>query len=276
MNKKNFKLLLSFFLVLFTFSLPVFSDEAIVTYVKGKVEFKSGENWVPVEVGQKIPERSLISTGFQSQTRIQYKGTVLALGPLTRITLEKLAETDTKEIVNVYLNTGAVRSKVTHPESKRVSQSVRNAVTVCSVRGTNYLLFDNGRVICSEGAVATYPVDLVSSDFFANMDSNNDDNEEIEYDSATATTEASDIANFAPRNAVVVAAGQEVTVLQNGEIQKPYANAIEYVGKIIAQCISPAESEKLSFSSVSHSGNANPRPRNNTGSIIVDVTFPQE
>ena len=41
MKNKKIKLLVSFFVILTTFSLPVFSEEAIVTYIKGKVEMQS-------------------------------------------------------------------------------------------------------------------------------------------------------------------------------------------------------------------------------------------
>ena len=80
------------------------------------------------------------------------------------------------------LNVGAVRSKVTHPENKRVSQSIRNPVTVCSVRGTEYICFASGRVICFEGAVAVFPAKLISPSFFANM-STDDVDDEVNYDS---------------------------------------------------------------------------------------------
>ena len=179
MKVKVNKICVAFYLVVAIFSFQVSANEAVVTYVKGKVEYKVGDKWLPVEVGQKLSEKTIVSTGFQSHSRIQYKGTVMALGPLTRVTLEKLAESDTKEVVNVYLNTGAVRSKVTHPQNKRVSQSIRNPVTVCSVRGTEYISFAGGRLICFEGAVATYPVSVISEDVFTEMDVNDSEDEEF-------------------------------------------------------------------------------------------------
>ena len=275
MKNKKIKLLVSFFVILTTFSLPVFSEEAIVTYIKGKVEMQSGDKWLPLQVGQKIPENTIISTGFQSQTRIQYKGTVMALGPLTRITLEKLAENEKKEVVNVYLNVGAVRSKVTHPENKRVSQSIRNPVTVCSVRGTEYICFASGRVICFEGAVAVFPAKLISPSFFANM-STDDVDDEVNYDSADATTDANDIASFAPKNAIVVAAGQEIYVFQGSNIQKPFNNAIDYIERVTKKGRSHADSETVSFDSIGNRHNKNEKSKAKTGSVIVDVVLPQE
>ncbi|MBE6360470.1 MAG: hypothetical protein E7059_03355 [Treponema bryantii] len=274
MKNKKIKLLVSFFVILTTFSLPVFSEEAIVTYIKGKVEMQSGDKWLPLQVGQKIPENTIISTGFQSQTRIQYKGTVMALGPLTRITLEKLAENEKKEVVNVYLNVGAVRSKVTHPENKRVSQSIRNPVTVCSVRGTEYICFASGRVICFEGAVAVFPAKLISPSFFANM-STDDVDDEVNYDSADATTDANDIASFAPKNVIVVAAGQEVCVLADGTIQNPVDNATEFVKRVKKNSMTKSEAESESFSNDFDSSVIS-KLDSLRGSVIVDVVLPQE
>lgn len=232
--------------------LPLFAENAKVTFVKGKVEVLKDSKWEPVTIGQEIAENSVLSTGFNSEARIQYKGTVMGLGPLTRITLEKLAETEKKEIVNVYLNTGSVRSKVTHPQDKRVSQTVRNAISVCSVRGTDYTFFDSGKLVCHSGAVATFPAFmLVESSFnqVSNSDSSDTENE-VPEESATATTEPQDIADFAPSSAVVVAAGQTSTINTSGIVEKPITNNNKEFNKLNSGFTTLAQSEKVSVSQV--------------------------
>lgn len=252
MKKRSVKFVLFFF-----FMLPLFAENAKVTFVKGKVEVLKDSKWEPVTIGQEIAENSVLSTGFNSEARIQYKGTVMGLGPLTRITLEKLAETGKKEIVNVYLNTGSVRSKVTHPRDKRVSQTVRNAISVCSVRGTDYVFFDSGKVICFSGAVATFPAFMLDEKFFKLLTSNlseseNDDevetSDEIPEESATATTEPQDIADFAPSSAVVVAGGQSATISKSGVIEKPITNNNKEFNKLNSAFTTLSESEKVSIS----------------------------
>ena len=266
------------FVVLFLFSLfvPCFADEAIVTYIKGKVEVQSGNNWVPVQVGQKLSEKAIVSTGFKSEAKIQYKGTVMALGPVTRISLDKLANSEKKEVVNVYLKTGSVRSKVTHPTDKRVSQSVRNPVSVCSVRGTDYIAFSNGSVSCFEGAVAVFPAfllpfyDLIEYDMESEVDE--DDN-----DSATATTEADDISDYAPKNAVVVAGGQAADVMSNGNIQKTINNSINSRKKVKKIVSTLSEEESVSISDINDISDSKDNDMvEETGSVIVDVVLPQE
>ena len=247
--KKRF-VKIGLFFIFSIFHISLFAESATITFVKGKVEVQNGSSWSAVTVGQKLPESSVVSTGFNSEVRFQYNGTVMALGPLTRVTLEKIANTETKEIVNVFLNTGAVRTKVTHPTNKRVSQTVRNPISVASVRGTDYMFFDSGRVSCFEGAVATFPAYYLKNTFFIENSSEDDsevESETSDYESATATTEAQDIADFAPPSSVVVAAGQFVTVLSNGQIAKPSSSVMNQRDKVTNSVVVLSRSEVVSM-----------------------------
>lgn len=247
--KKRF-VKIGLFFIFSIFHISLFAESATITFVKGKVEVQNGSSWSAVTVGQKLPESSVVSTGFNSEVRFQYNGTVMALGPLTRVTLEKIANTETKEIVNVFLNTGAVRTKVTHPTNKRVSQTVRNPISVASVRGTDYMFFDSGRVSCFEGAVATFPAYYLKNTFFIENSSEDDsevESETSDYESATATTEAQDIADFAPPSSVVVAAGQFVTVLSNGQIAKPSSSVMNQRDKVTNSVVVLSRSEGVSM-----------------------------
>lgn len=218
------------FVVFLCFNCFAYSESAKVTFVKGKVEIQNGAEWVSVSVGQELNEKTVISTGFNSEVRFQYNGSIMALGPLTRIMLEKISNTEKKEIMNVQLNCGAVRTKVTHPVNKRVSQTIRSPVSVASVRGTEYLFFDNGSVLCFEGAVATFPayyldnIVFIDNELEDSKDSSSSD--DSDYESAVATTVPQDIAEFLPTSAVVVAEGQAVSVLPNSLIESPVANFI--------------------------------------------------
>ena len=280
MKKRSVKYLLLFFLML-----PLFAENAKVTFVKGKVEVLKDSKWEPVTIGQELCENSVLSTGFNSEVRIQYKGTVMGLGPLTRITLEKLADTEKKEIVNVYLNTGSVRSKITHPQDKRVSQTVRNAISVCSVRGTDYIFYDNGKVVCFSGAVATFPAFMLDEKFYMQSFADNseletefeEDVEEVPEESATATTESEDIADFAPPSAVVVAGGQAATVNETGNIEKPITNNNKEFNKLNSGFTTLAESEKVSVSQVpvvEPSGETPVLPVPSSASVEIIVNLP--
>ena len=93
--KKRF-VKIGLFFIFSIFHISLFAESATITFVKGKVEVQNGSSWSAVTVGQKLPESSVVSTGFNSEVRFQYNGTVMALGPLTRVTLEKIANTETK------------------------------------------------------------------------------------------------------------------------------------------------------------------------------------
>ncbi len=139
----------------------IYAATATVVSVTGKVEVNRENAWVAVEANSTIEEGEIISTGFNSEALIRYNNSVMRLGPLTRITLEKLASSEKKDDVSVYVSTGAVRSTVKHTENKRVTYTVRNPVAVASVRGTDFLFIGTGKTTCYNGAVAL----LRGSDF---------------------------------------------------------------------------------------------------------------
>lgn len=199
----------------------VFADNAIVASVKGKVEVNRNNTWIQVKPGDKIAESEMISTGFNSEAKIKYNDSVLYLAALTRVTLDTLISTSTTDKVNVYLNTGAVRSKVNHTENKRVSYTVRNPIAVASVRGTDFVMTDNSSIECFNGAVAVCPTFMVNTEalFSTNV-------AELPSGSANANTASSDISNIVPENSLVVAANQSVTFNTTGEVVNVPANDI--------------------------------------------------
>ena len=147
-NRNRFFALL---IVLMCFASNAFSAPAIVSYVRGKGEVCRGEKWLQLKIGDKINPSETISTGFQSEVKIKYNDSLMVLGALTRITLDEFSETENKDTVSAYLSTGAVRSKVIHTESKRVSYTVKSPVAVASVRGTDF-------IVTSAGAIRKVPL----------------------------------------------------------------------------------------------------------------------
>ena len=132
----------------------VFADNAVVLSVTGKAEIERGGAWVPLQKDAALSEGEVISTGFKSEAVIKYRDSVMKLGPLTRITLEKLAASSEKDTVAVYLNTGDVRSSVSRAQNKRVNYTVRNSVAVASVRGTEFTFDGRGAVTCYDGGIS--------------------------------------------------------------------------------------------------------------------------
>ncbi|MBR1639463.1 MAG: FecR domain-containing protein [Treponema sp.] len=250
-NRNRFFALL---IVLMCFASNAFSAPAIVSYVRGKVEVCRGEKWLQLKIGDKINPSETISTGFQSEVKIKYNDSLMVLGALTRITLDEFSETENKDTVSAYLSTGAVRSKVIHTESKRVSYTVKSPVAVASVRGTDFIVTSAGAISCNEGAVAVYANTekrrMASNSSTPVKSENSEEAEDLpsgSNDSATATTPASEISADAPVGAVVVAVNQQVNVMKNGLIDNPADNLDRKKSSIINSVSAPLTAETVSF-----------------------------
>jgi len=148
-------LLICLLLVGFTYA---FADSATVTYIHGKADvLRTDGNWYELSVGDTIEESETVSTGFYSDMKLEYNSSIISLGALTRVKLETLSTSTDKDNVSLYLNVGAVRSKVTHTKERRVSYVVKSPVAVASVRGTDFTFTASGAITCNEGAVVVYP-----------------------------------------------------------------------------------------------------------------------
>ena len=256
--KKIYKLVL-FFLIFSVFSSSLFAAEGIVTFVKGKVEVQRDSSWVILNVGDKVSQSEVISTGFQSEAKIKLMDSVLYLGPVTRVTPETLKATDSTDKVNVYLSAGVTRSKVNHTDNKRVNYTVHTAVAVASVRGTDWIIDCSGNVSCSEGGVA---VALAS-----------DDSSRKSSESSESLEDSEEL----PKNEVIVAANQAVTVKENGPVETPKHTTAQQIDSVYTAVSSAASKESVSSSSglsalaSADTGSSSSAPA--SGSVVVEVSF---
>lgn len=276
---KKIKLLLLSCLFIFASSYA-FSENAIVSYVRGKAEVCRNDIWIQLKNGDLVYPSETISTGFQSELKIQYNNSVMALGALTRITLDELSSSSEKDAVSVYLNTGAVRSRVSHQDSKRVSYTMKSPVAVASVRGTDFLMTGNGTVSCMEGAVAVYvntdnkrdgmgrsteektkqeessseetssSSESSSKESASTTTSSTSKSDSSDYVPANATTPANEIYEPAPAGAIVVAQNQQVSVLKTGMIEKPADNTEKQKSRIINAASTALTTESVTIGTV--------------------------
>ncbi|MBO4319397.1 MAG: FecR domain-containing protein [Treponema sp.] len=144
------------FLFVLTFSIvSAYALEAKVVSVTGKVEVQTGgSSWKTLKAGDKITKGSVISTGFKSSAKISIDNTTVDLGPLTRITVEKLASNSAKDETNLYLDTGKVKAEVKKDSAKKVDFKVSSPVATASVRGTIIEYTAGGTLRTSEGTGA--------------------------------------------------------------------------------------------------------------------------
>jgi hypothetical protein len=222
--------------------LPLCADSATVVSLKGKVEVDRNGSWIPLAENDTVAQGEIISTGFKSEAVLQYQGSTIQLGPLTRITLETLAKGEKKDTVSVYLNTGAVKSSVKKTENKRVNYTVHNPVAVASVRGTEFGFSSDGSIDCTEGAVVAYPGNWYDSAASVGEPSDGQ---------SSAGTAAGDIAPGAPVGAVVVLPGQGVSVGESGFNSRPADTASEKAGTVLNALNTPIDTESVATGSPS-------------------------
>ena len=223
-------------LITLCFALPLCAAPATVVAAEGKVEVERGGKWVPLAVNDIVSEGEVISTGFKSKATLRCKGSLLQLGALTRITLEKLVASEKSDTVAVYLNTGAVKSTVKPLENRRVNYTVRNPVAVASVRGTEFDFSGDGVISCSEGAVAAYSARSYIASAVNDVPAEGKSN---------AATPASDIAPSAPAGTVVVLRGQAAAFSSDGMTSDPAKSASAAASQVAASMRTPAETESV-------------------------------
>jgi len=138
------------------FSLSAQAMTAKVISITGKVEVLKGESWKALAEGETLSRGDIISTGFNSQAVLSIKESVVTLGALTRMTVEKLAENEVKEQTSLFIDTGKLTANVKHSENKRMDFKIRSPVSTASVRGTIPTIYAaTGLVESDEGMVAT-------------------------------------------------------------------------------------------------------------------------
>lgn len=234
----------------------LFAADATVTFVKGKVEVNRNGEWQTLEVGDVVHQKEVISTGFQSEAKLKYNGNYMALTALTRASIEEMSSTGDTEKVSVALTTGALRSKVTHPEGTRVNYQVKSPVAVASVRGTDFVAMATGRHFCTDGVVAVTAarnIMPILSDVEPAVDESEYDEESLpgEYESNrsegtdTDTNTNTSTENTNASGTIVIGAHQKTEFNTNGNPEKPIDNASKTITAASKAVQTAAETEAV-------------------------------
>lgn len=144
-------------------SASLFALEAKVISVSGKVQVQRGAAWVDLKPGDVIRKGEMIQTGFKSEAQISLtssnQNSKLTVAPMSRLTIEQLAENPKADKASVYVATGSVKSEIKKTEDRRASYTVRGPVATASVRGTIITVstgFDSVSLETAEGNAAFY------------------------------------------------------------------------------------------------------------------------
>jgi hypothetical protein len=136
-------------------SFYVFAQNGVIKEITGTVELKPAgtDVFVPATDGVQVKADTVISTGFKSTAIVEVGSAVIAVRPLTRLTLTEISASQGTETVNVNLQAGRVRVDVKPPAGTKASFSVSSPSATASVRGTRFD-FDTRNLRVREGRVA--------------------------------------------------------------------------------------------------------------------------
>lgn len=204
-----------------------FAMQATVVSAKGKAEVQNGDSWIALKEGDTLNQGSVIQTGFKSEVVLKIKESTVTVAPLSRITLQTLAEREGlagakgKDETAIFLDTGSLKSNVQKSADRRVGFTVRSPVATASVRGTVFgfaTKYKSVKVSTSSGKVA----------FWKNTEKSDE-----ALDNASAGpapeggkgNEPGDISDYAPRNAIVVGRGEKASASRGAGMVPPSQSA---------------------------------------------------
>jgi len=155
----------------------VFAQNGVIKDLTGTVELKPAGSvaFVPATAGAKVNADTVISTGFKSTAIVEVGSALIAVRPLTRLTLTEISASEGGEKVNMSLQAGRVHVDVKPAAGSKAAFMATSPTSTASVRGTSFYL-DVKSVRVSEGTVVFkgntgYTVQ-VSAGSFSAVDSN--------------------------------------------------------------------------------------------------------
>ena len=261
---KKLILLLIFTAVTFT----SFAMQAQVVSTKGKAEVQNSGVWVALKAGDTLDQGSVIQTGFKSEIVLKIKESTVTVAPLSRLTLQTLAEREGigsakgKDDTTIFLDTGSLKSNVQKSADRRVGFTVRSPVATASVRGTVFdfaTKYKSVALNATQGKVAFWKNTKKSEAQFEAERAALENIENIENPEALETTPEEvreavapapaqqDDFGFTPDNAIFVTKGEAASVSQNGGMSSPAqikhntANSIGEGTKTAAEAEKPVQ-----------------------------------
>ena len=129
-------------LVLILVGTLAFAQSGVIREVSGTVEMRGARAsaFVPANVGDRVGEDTIISTGVRSSAIIEVGSSLLTVRPLTRLALAEISSAAGTETLNVNLQAGRVRVDINPPAGTRASMTVVGPQSTASVRGTSFEL----------------------------------------------------------------------------------------------------------------------------------------
>ena len=264
MKRILFSIILSFAAVC------LFAYDAEVLSIQGKAQYSlNGTSWTPLSVGAKIGQGATIQTAFKSALKLKFKGSVVDLGPMTRVKLDELSESPAKDNAVVSMKIGTLTSNVKKLEDRRAGFTIKGPAATASVRGTivrEECGYNTDTVTAIESVTAVWPTSKGEGSATEISDDSN---------SAVAVS-----GGRAVPGACALNEGQSTSVNKLDGAKKPFGYANERA--LSARPFNIALDEAVGMNAISASefapaggafaGGAGGSPAPTTGTIIVNVT----
>lgn len=251
------------FTTIFAVSLITFSSfaepmQATVVSSKGKSEVQRAGQWVALSEGSKLNKGDVIQTGFKSELILKIKNSTVTVSPLSRVTIEQLAEKKDSDETKLFLDTGSLKSNVKKTEDRRVGFTVRSPVATASVRGTVMEVknvYGGTEVIGYEGSTAAWKSTEEQS---PDIEMDAEPSLEIGGNGAEAISNGQ-----AEAGAVLVKKNQKSSYTQNSQIppKENSAKAVIDIGGVPGP---------------DRTANLSPRENSNKATLTVNVTIKEE
>lgn len=159
MQGKKLQYLVAFIVLALVAVMPLSAEmQVVLKNIKGKVEIKplNSTTWSPAEEGMTISTMTTVSTGFDASVTIEMDKNSLFVKPLTRMTIDKLVESQGSRTTNCYLRVGNVKATVNTAEGVKQDFKVQSPYSTASVRGCEFD-YSGLDLVVQEGLVALIP-----------------------------------------------------------------------------------------------------------------------
>lgn len=132
-------------------------NKAEVISFTGKAEYQTDQGWLPITVGTTLDQGTMISTGFKSSVVLAIGDSRFTVAALSRITIDKLTESDSNYETEMNISTGKLKMDVKAKPGKSTSFTVRSPTATASVRGTSGVMDVTGTLQSSTGVWTMSP-----------------------------------------------------------------------------------------------------------------------
>jgi len=145
-------------------------NSGIVNFMMGDVTILNNGNTTAAKVGDAITQGMTVKTGAKAVVDIYFSGSVIRILEKSSVVMKELIKdvASNKELTEFYVENGKLFSKVSRKLVEGEKFSVKSPTAVAGVRGTEFLVEEEGgksKVSCIEGTVAVKEAEQADTEY---------------------------------------------------------------------------------------------------------------